>query len=466
MMKYDAHRFLLSCPTAQDLYWNYAKDQPIFDYHCHLSPQEIWEDEAFPDIGQLWLGGDHYKWRVMRLAGLPEELITGSASWKEKFCAFAQVLETLCGCPVYHWAQMELAAYFDITEPLTKENASGIYEKANAIIRERRYSPRSMIRQARVKLVGTTDDPADSLEFHEKLASAADFDCKVVPTFRPDLALMPNWQGFDGWIVRMDALGLKIRSYPQLLLALENRMEYFIKRGALSSDHSVEVAGDFLCFSPEQADEVLRKALSGQALSKEEQRGYFWRLLTDLAVLYQRHGLVMQLHIGALRSVNGQYRQRVGANTGFDVMDDYLVARQVNRLLNQAQQEGGLPKTILYPLNGQQFQVLAAAAASFPKEGTRGHVQLGSAWWHNDHKEGIEGQLLAIAQQGLLPYFVGMLTDSRSFLSYARHDYFRRVLCSFIGERMDKGEFLAGPEKAGKLVANLCYGNAKAFFSL
>ena len=466
MDHYLNERFLLSCDTARDLYHTYAENLPIVDYHCHLPTDQIWEDRPFENITQVWLGGDHYKWRAMRLAGCPERLITGDGEDFEKFEAFAGVCERMCGAPVHHWAQMELHTYFGIDLPLNRKNARAIYDEAGRVMRERGYSPREMIRRADVRLVATTDDPASDLADHKRIATLPkdSFNCSVLPSYRPDNALLITNDGFTGWVSSLEQVtGTPIRSYDDLLAALEQRLDYFAELGTVISDQVVEYSG-WRVSSPAKANAALLRRMRGESLSSEEVLDYFWRLLADLGAMYSRRGFIMQLHIGAYRNVNSRMLRTVGPNSGFDIMWDAPIVTDVTSFLDYLDSQGTLPRTVLYPLNSKDFEVLAASAASFPAEGVRGKVQLGAAWWHNDHKEGIISQLTAIGQQALLPYFLGMLTDSRSFLSYARHDYFRRILCSFVGERAESGEFVADKETMGELIADISYRNARDWF--
>ena len=466
MNHYSDDRFLLSGETARRLYHTYAEQLPIIDYHCHLSPEEIWEDRQFENLGQVWLGGDHYKWRAMRLAGVPERLITGDADDYEKFEAFAGVCERMCGAPVHHWAQMELHTYFGIDLPLNRKNARAIYDEAGRVIAERRYSPREMIRRAKVELVVTTDDPVSDLCWHKKLASLPKdvFACTVLPSFRPDPALKIAADGYAAWIGKLSEVsGVQIACYDDLLAALEKRLDFFGELGTVITDQVAEYRG-FRMGSVCEANAAMLRRLRGERLSQEEVLCYYWRLLSDLARMYAKRNFVMQLHIGAYRNVNSRKVAAVGPDTGFDIMWDAPIVTEITGFLDMLDAEGSLPRTILYPLNSKDFEVLAASAASFPEEGVRGKVQLGAAWWHNDHKEGINAQLTAIGQQGLLPYFLGMLTDSRSFLSYARHDYFRRILCSFVADRTDSGEFVADEGTLGELIADISFRNARGWF--
>lgn len=466
---FDKKTFLLPTKTARLLYTDYAAEQPIFDFHCHLSPQDIWEDKPFENISRIWLGGDHYKWRAMRAAGVEETLITGDGDDAAKFEAFAAVCETLCGSPVHHWAQMELSAYFDIEQPLNRRTAAGIYQQANELIRERGYSPRKMIQLSGVQCLATTDDPVSDLQWHEKLMQLSmrknsGFGCRVLPAFRPDNALKIHEEGFADWVARLGrAAGVSIRCYADLLDALRQRLTYFAEFDTHISDQVIEYTG-YIEVDERTADAAFRKRLAGDALNENERLGYFWRLLYDLARLYAENRFVMQLHIGAARNVNSRMLRAVGRDAGFDIMWDASSAPALLRFFDRLDSEGALPKVILYPLNGKDFEVYAAIAASFPQQGVAGRMQLGSAWWHNDHKEGIYAQLTAIAQQNLLAPFVGMLTDSRSFLSYARHDYFRRILCSFIADRMDSGEYICTKATVAQLIGNICFRNAVKFF--
>ncbi len=458
--------FMLTGKTAGLLYNKFAKTAPVFDYHCHLSAKEIYEDRVFSDISSLWLGYDHYKWRVMRYAGVPEKYITGEAEGLSKFKYWARTCERLLGSPLYHWANMELKAYFNIDEPLKESNAERIYELCNRRIKTEALSPVKMIRKSNVKLICTTDDPIDSLEHHRILGTGAQPDFKVLPTFRPDKALNILNEGFIDYIGRLaECCNLRIDTYESLMEALKQRIGYFSKAGCLLSDHSLES----LSYVPAAAKElegILARRLAGERVSREEAQKFGTCTLISLAAEYKKAGWGMQLHIGALRNANGGMFEKLGPDAGFDVMNDFSIAEPLARLLNDMDKGGGLPKTILYTLNSKDNLVLSALPHCFPGEGIPGKVQFGAAWWFNDHKEGMLSHLKAVANQGMLAYFVGMLTDSRSFLSYVRHDYFRRILCSFIGELVDSGEFERDEGLLQEIVEGVCFKNIENYLGM
>lgn len=458
--------FILSGNTAKYLYQQFAKNAPIYDYHCHLSAKEIYEDDAFTDITSIWLGYDHYKWRVMRFAGIPEKYITGNEDGLSKFKMWAKTCERLIGSPLYHWANMELKTYFGIDEILKESNAEKIYTLCNKKIKEEKLSPTKMVIDSNVKLICTTDDPADSLEYHMLLKIKKDNGFAVLPTFRPDNALKILNGGFIEYIRRLgESAKVIIETYEDLLDALKKRIEYFSQVGCVLSDHSLES----LSYIPTDLNEVKRifsRRFNGGSISTEDAEKYKMYTLIQLAETYRQAGWAMQLHIGAIRSTNEVMFKKVGADTGFDIMNDFQTAEPLAGLLNEMDKKSGLPKTILYSLNSKDNLVLSSLPHCFTEEGLPGKVQFGAAWWFNDHKEGITSHIKSIAEQGMLPWFVGMLTDSRSFLSYVRHDYFRRILCSFIGDMVDRGEFDNDEAILGEIVEGICYKNIVDYLGL
>ena len=461
-----SNNFILKGKTAKFLYERFAKDAPVYDYHCHLSAKEIYEDEIFSDISSIWLGYDHYKWRTMRFAGVPEEYITGNGDGCTKFKMWAKTCERLIGSPLYHWANMELETYFGVNEVLKESNADKIYDYCNAKIREDKLSPVKMIRSSNVKLICTTDDPVDSLEYHLLLGKRTDKGFAVLPTFRPDNALKILNDNFVEYIKKLEtSSNIKITTYKDLLAALKNRIEFFSRTGCVLSDHSLES----LVYSPTDFDEasnIFEKKLNGATVSVEEAEKYKLYTLSVLAEAYKEAGWAMQLHIGAIRSTNDTMLKKAGVDSGFDIMNDFQIAEPLAKLLNTMDKKNALPKTILYTLNSKDNLVLSSLPHCFTEDGVPGKVQFGAAWWFNDHKEGITAHLKAIADQGMLAYFVGMLTDSRSFLSYVRHDYFRRILCSFVGDLVDQGEFADDDAILGEIVEGICYKNIVRYLGL
>lgn len=458
---------LLTTPSARRLYHRYAEHAPVFDYHCHLSAREILEDKEFSDISDLWLKHDHYKWRAMRFAGVEERLITGEASAQEKFRAFAHTVARLVGSPLYHWVGLELKTYFGITDQLSEATADQIYETCNRQIRERHLRPSDLIHQSNVRLIGTTDDPTDTLESHLELARLPDSICKVVPTFRPDRILnihMPDYLDYLGLLSERAGMS-GVTDYAALLAAIGNRVSFFNEAGCLMSDHSLEKL-DLPQSSREEAAAVLKARLSGATLNPAQIAAFRSQTLTELAKFYHEHDWVMQLHIGALRNNNPVKFQSLGADAGFDIMNDFPIAEPLAQFMARLEVQGNLPATILYSLNSKDNLVLSTLPHCFADGKIPGKVQFGSAWWFNDTKDGMYEHIKAIAAQGMLPWFVGMLTDSRSFLSYTRHDYFRRVLCQFVGEHIDKGEFTATEAIEQEIIEGICFRNISRYLKL
>lgn len=457
--------FLLDTPTAQELFHSVAEDLPIYDYHCHLSPKEIWEDKHFKNITEVWLYGDHYKWRFMRSLGVDERYITGDASDYDKFLTYAGAVQYAIGNPLYHWSHLELRRYFGIDDILNEANAPAIWEKANAVIAGDDFSARGLIRRSNVAFIGTTDDPADSLEYHRKLAEDATFATQVRPTFRPDNAIHLEKDGFAAYIDKLShASGVKSAGLDDILAALDARMAFFHEVGCRISDH----AFGYVPYTPashSEADEIVRKVLGGGRPSAEEADKYKTCVLQHLARGYAQHGWAMQLHIGALRNNNTRMFRVLGPDTGFDSVDDSEIAYKLSRLLDSLDVDGCLPKTVLYTLNPKDNWVLATMTGNFQSAQARGKIQFGSAWWFNDHIDGMREQMRALGNVGALAGFVGMLTDSRSFLSYPRHEYFRRIVCNLLGDWVERGEFPDDRETLAAIVRGICYENAQKYFA-
>ncbi|PYG85852.1 glucuronate isomerase [Ruminiclostridium sufflavum DSM 19573] len=458
--------FMLKGRASEALYNQIAKGAPIYDFHCHLSARDIYEDKEFKDIASLWLGYDHYKWRAMRYAGIPEKCITGNSDGLTKFKMWAKTCERLAGSPLYHWANMELKSCFGINEFLKESNAEEIFYLCSSIIKSSKLSPVKMIEKFNVRLICTTDDPADSLAYHKRLNTEGKYGFMVFPTFRPDRALNILKEDFTGYIEKLsESSGVKIESYEDIINALKSRIQYFRQIGCVLADHSLESMSYFAADTPE-VERIFSKRLGGEILTNEEAEKYKGCTLKILASEYRKAGLAMQLHIGALRNVNETMHMKAGADAGFDIMNDFCIAEPLVRLLDDMDRSEGLPKTILYSLNSKDNLVLSSLCHCYTEDGIPGKVQFGAAWWFNDHKEGIREHLSSIANQGMLAYFVGMLTDSRSFLSYVRHDYFRRILCSFIGELVDNGEFDKDEEILKELVEGICFRNIQNYLGL
>jgi glucuronate isomerase len=464
MKKFMDENFLLSNETAVSLYHNYAKKMPIIDYHCHLSPKEIYENKTYKNITEVWLYGDHYKWRAMRANGVEEKYVTGDASDYEKFLAFARAVPQTIGNPLYHWSHLELQRYFDVHELLNEQNAPAIWEKVNAKLNSPGFGARDFITKSDVKVVCTTDDPVDSLEYHIKIKEDKSFDCQILPSFRPDKGLEINRATFLPWIAQLaEVSGMKIENYDNLLAALESRIQFFDSVGCKVSDHALDYV-PYAAATKEQAAAIFAKALKGEAVSHEEEMQYKTYTLVFLGKQYSDHGWAMQYHINAHRNNNTRMFGILGPDTGYDSINDSAVAQPLVRLLDELGKENKLPKTILYSLHPKDHHVLGTVIGSFQGGGIAGKMQLGSGWWFLDTKEGMLLQMKSLADLGLLSRFVGMLTDSRSFLSYTRHEYFRRILCNLIGEWVENGEFPNDMELLGSIVEGISYNNAKEYF--
>lgn len=459
--------FILKNETARALYHQSAESLPIIDFHNHLNPQEIYEDRCYDNLAEVLLGGDHYKWRAMRANGVPEELITGDGDPYEKFLAWADTVQNCIGNPLYHWTHLELKRYFGIDDVLTPETAPAIWEKCNALLKTPEYSIRNLLKMQNVEVLCTTDDPIDDLKWHKKLAEEG-FEIQVLPTFRPGRALDIEKDDFADYIAQLgECTDLEIHSLDDVLQALKKCLAYFIEDGCRVTDHSLE-SDFFLPASLEEADYIYQKRMSGETLSLEETVKYRGFVLTELGREYSRNNLVMQLHIGAIRNNSLRMFQHLGDDTGFDSLNDFNYAPQLSALLNAMDLTEELPKTVLYYLNSKDADMLAAMAGNYQSntQNIRGKVQLGSAWWFCDHKRGMERQMNALADTGLISTFIGMLTDSRSFLSFPRHEYFRRILCNLIGSWVEDGEYPADMPYLNTLVQNICYTNAKQYFQL
>lgn len=466
MRPYIHPDFLLQTEAAHRLYHGFAAQEPIFDFHCHLSPQEIREDARFETITQVWLGGDHYKWRLMRANGVPEELITGDGDPYEKFLAWARTVEKSVGNPLYAWTHMELKNYFGVEELLSEKTAPAIWEACNAKLREESFSARGLICQSNVKALCTTDDPADTLEHHAALAADGSFPVKVLPAFRPETALHPEQVNFRDWVGRLgEVTGRKIAALGDLEEALAQRAAYFQERGCLIADQSLQ-SPDFTTGTRQEAEAAFVKALAGEALSPAEQNAYQTQLLLNLGRLYKKMGFVMQLHFGVLRNTNSRMFPRTGPDAGFDCVGDGVSAASMAALFDALDKTDELPPAVIYSLNACDDDKLASVLGAFQQGTFPQKMQLGAPWWFSDHKDGMVKMMKALANTGLLSGFIGMLTDSRSFLSYARHEYFRRVLCGLLGQWMEDGEIPDDEALVGAMVKDICYGNAAAYFGL
>ncbi len=464
MKTYMDDNFLLQNETAISLYHEVAKGCPIIDYHCHLIPQQIAEDTRFENITQLWLGGDHYKWRQMRTNGIEERFITGDATDKEKFFAWAETLEKLIGNPLYHWSHLELQRYFNCHMPLTRQSAEEIWNLCNKEIAKSDFSARNLMIRSNVELVCTTDDPADSLEWHRAIAEDPNFSIPVLPTFRPDKAINIDNPEYLSYISLLaEASQLNINSFPQLIQALHRRIEYFASLGGKVSDHGLE----YIVYEPYTEQEIasiFTKRLKGASLTKQEIRQFKSATLVELGVLYQKAGWIMQLHYGCRRNCNSQMFQKLGPDSGFDTIDNHAPVAEMVGFFDKLISLTSLPKTILYSLNPNDNAAITTLIGCFQSSEARGKIQQGSAWWFNDHKQGMIDQMVQLANCGMLANFVGMLTDSRSFLSYPRHEYFRRILCNLIGTWVEDGEFPNDKALLEEIISDISYGNTKRYF--
>jgi len=459
--------FLLETDTARNLY-KAAKEQPIFDYHCHLIPEQIAENKQFNDLTEIWLGGDHYKWRQMRTMGIDENFITGSASNYEKYLAWVRTVENLIGNPLYHWTHLELQRYFGIYEPLSEKSAPAIWEKANALLQTPELSVKGIFKKLNVYAVGTTDDPVDSLEQHKAIAEGkaaiGKIDTKVIPSFRPDKALNINMPGFADYIETLSKTsGITIKTSDDVIAALERRLDFFVSLGCKASDHALENAP--FAIAPNSAiDNAFNAAMQGKPVSNEDGECYKTKILSELAKLYAKRNMVMQLHLSALRNINPKILKQIGPDSGIDAVHDIEQSGNLAALLGKIEGEASLPKTILYSLNPKDYYPLGTIMGAFQGTGRMGKIQLGSAWWFCDHKDGMTEQMRVLGNLGMLPAFIGMLTDSRSFLSYPRHEYFRRIMCNLIGSWVENGEYPCDMEKLENIVKDISFRNVKRYF--
>ena len=455
--------FLLTTPTARRLY-QVARSMPILDYHCHLDPKEIAQDRRFENITQVWLGGDHYKWRLMRANGVDEAYITGDAPDREKFQKWAETLELAIGNPLYHWSHLELRRYFGYEGVLNEDTAQEVWELCNQKLQEPGMSARNLIANSGVTLVCTTDDPADSLEWHQQLAQDSSFPVKVLPAWRPDAAMGLERPEYLDYLQRLgQAAGVEIRTYGDLKKALLSRMAFFDKMGCRASDHALTVA---VCqpASEEELERVFQKRLEGEPLTQEELAAFQTGFLRFVAGEYKRLGWVMQLHYGCRRNNNTRMFHKLGRDTGYDAVLQGTPSLEVAAFLDLLASQDALPRMVLYSLNPNDDEGLNSVIGCFQDGTPLGRIQQGSAWWFNDHKAGMVKQLTAFANGGLLGNFIGMLTDSRSFLSYPRHEYFRRILCELLGAWVENGEYPADWKALEKMVRGVCYNNAVEFF--
>ena len=464
MKQFMDREFLLSTPTAQAIFHDFAEKMPIVDYHCHINPQEIYEDRKFENITQVWLGGDHYKWRQMRSSGVEERYITGDASDREKFQKWAETLPKLIGNPLYHWSHLELQRYFGYTGYLNGDTAEEVWNLCNAKLQEDSMTVRNIIRQSNVKLICTTDDPIDSLEWHKKLAADDSFEVQVLPAWRPDKAMNLEKPDYADYIAKLSAVsGIEVKDFASLKEALKNRMAYFAENGCSVSDHALE----YVMYAPasdEEIDAILKKALSRQAVSKEEELKFKTAFMVFVGREYCKLDWAMQLHYGCKRDNNVFRYEQLGPDTGFDCINNYAPSAQMADFLNALNSTDELPRTIIYSLNPVDNASIGTIIGCFQDPTMQGKVQQGSAWWFNDHKVGMTEQMTSLANLGCLGNFIGMLTDSRSFLSYTRHEYFRRVMCELIGGWVENGEYPADMKSLKEIVEGISYNNTVKYF--
>ncbi len=466
MKQFMDETFLLNSPTAVYLFEEHAAKMPIFDYHCHLSAKEIYENQPFSNIGQLWLQYDHYKWRLMRANGIPENEITGNADYFTKFKAYARTIAYAAGNPLYHWTHLELQRYFGIHQVLCEKTAQEIWEKANAVIAQGNFTPQQLILRSNVVGLCTTEDPADSLEYHKLLAENQRFAVKVLPAYRPDNALHIEKANYREYIAKLGAAcNCTIQDYDGLKKALLAKMEEFQNAGCIACDHGFE-AMPYVQMSDEQAGHVFAQAMQQKELTQQEAEGFQTNLLLFLAKEYRKRNWVMELHVGCNRQQNTRMVQQLGENAGHDSIGDTPLARPLGKFLDALEKENQLPKTVLFTLNASDNWVLASLTGNYQNHEVPSKIQFGTAWWMQDHKQGMEEQMRVLANLGLIGRFIGMLTDSRSFVSYPRHEYFRRILCNLIGEWIEQGEYCPDREAAGRIIEDICFNNAMLYFGI
>jgi len=458
--------FLLHSEAAKTLYHHHAKTQPIFDYHCHLSPKDIAEDRQFENLTQIWIEGDHYKYRAMRANGVDEKFITGDATPYDKFLKWAETVPYTLRNPLYHWTHLELKNYFGISTLLDVHSAETIYNEATALLQKPEYSVRNILRKMNVKVVGTTDDPIDDLLFHKKIRED-NFEIKVIPSFRPDKATeIEKGQAFVDWIEKLaKTVGYSITDFSNLIKALQERHDFFHEMGCRISDHGhANFYGED--YTESEVNIIFAKALKGELVSVLEINKYKSAVLFELALMNKAKSWAQQFHVGAIRNNNAKMLQNIGPDQGFDSLGDLNMAENMSKFFGKLSQYDALTKTIVYNLNPRDSEMFASMAANFNDGKVAGKMQYGAAWWFLDQKDGMEKQLNVLSNFGLLSRFVGMVTDSRSFLSFPRHEYFRRILCNVLGDEIQKGELPNDMKLIGSMVENICYKNAVAYFEI
>lgn len=463
MKSFLNEHFLLESKTAQDLYHSFAEDQPIIDYHCHLSPKDLAENRSFENMTEAWLEGDHYKWRAMRTFGVDEKYITGSASSKEKFKKWAETVPYTLRNPLYHWTHLELQRYFGINDLLNPNTSEIIYQKTSEVLSDGNHGCMDLVKKMKVEVICTTDDPIDDLKHHQDLAEQ-ESGVQVLPTFRPDKAFaIANPKVYQTYIQKLStASNTSITTFSRLIEALFNRIEYFHEKGCRLSDHGMEEL--YVANSTLNPSSIFDKVISGEIPSFDEVKHFQQAVLIFLCKKYHEKGWTQQFHLGAIRNNNSRMMQELGPDTGFDSIGDYSHARGISGFLDRLDSNDQLAKTILYNLNPRDNELIATMVGNFHDGSVAGKVQFGSGWWFLDQKDGMEKQMNALSNMGLISQFVGMLTDSRSFLSYPRHEYFRRILCNLFGKDMESGELPNDMKLIGDIIQNICYFNARKFF--
>lgn len=465
MSQFLTEDFLLTSEFSKVLYHDYAKDLPIIDYHCHLSPLDIANNRRYDNLTRAWLEGDHYKWRAMRTLGIDEKFVTGSGADSEKFDQWAYTVPFTMRNPLYHWTHLELKRYFDVEQLLNPDTSKKIYAECSEKLVTSEYSTRSLLRKMKVEVVCTTDDPIDSLEHHQKIKKDGSTTV-VIPTFRPDKSFaVENPTAYKSYVEKLgQAAGITITDFSSLFQAIEKRIEFFHANGCRLADHGLERLYYSDSTTGLNRDTLFKKLLKGEALSPAETEYFKYQALTELGRLYHKYGWAQQFHVGALRSTNERMLRELGPDTGFDSIGDFPQSVTLSKFLNGLEGTNQLARTILYNLNPSDNEVFATMIGNFNDGKTKGKMQFGSGWWFLDQKDGMEKQINALSNMGLLSCFIGMLTDSRSFLSFPRHEYFRRILCNLIGKDVENGELPADEKWLGKIVSDICYYNAKEYF--
>ncbi len=465
MKKFMDKDFLLDTDTAKKLFHDFAENMPVCDYHCHLNPKEIFENKPPESITELWLSGDHYKWRAMRSCGVEEKYCTGDATDREKFQKFAYTLQYCIGNPLYHWAHIELQRYFGIDTPLNAKTADDIFDRANDAVKNGDFRPQSLIMKSNVKVVCTTDDPVDDLKYHKLLKDVTDFDCKVLPSFRPDKALNAHLDGFADYINTLaKAADVEIKSYKDVSTALLKRVDYFDSVGCRVSDQAFDYP-PYAVAEEDEIDEIFSRAMKGEKITLAECDKYRTPILLALGEKYHDLGWAMEIHIGAMRNNNTLMFNRLGADTGFDSVGDCEIAQPLSRFLDALNVKDKLPKTILFNLNDKDNTVLGTMLGNFQSSDAESKVQFGPAWWFLDTMDGMTNQMKTLGNLGVLGKFVGMETDSRSFTSYGRHEYFRRIMCALLGRWVEDGWYAYDEDILKEIVQGISYNNAIKYFN-